>query len=99
MVEPLHVRPVLLGIDRNTLGCADCHVAVECLREDLINITLVAGDSIAVGKSNSDRRYFFDPTRRGKEGGAGIEETRPIPWGLRGRPPPTPDSRQGVSTI
>gem|GEM_PF-4494334 len=56
VVEAFHVRPVLLGIDRPALGCARCHLTVECLRQDLVEVTLVTGDSGAIGESNSDRR-------------------------------------------
>src|SRR5438309_6321563 len=51
VVEAFHVRPVLLGIDRSALSCTKCHLTIECLREDLVEITLVTGDSGAIGEA------------------------------------------------
>src|SRR5436189_152155 len=58
MVEAFHVRPVLLGIDRPVPGCTQRHLTIECLREDTVEITLVTGDSGAIGEDDSDRRDF-----------------------------------------
>src|SRR5207249_7477048 len=78
VVEAFHVRPVLLGIDRPAPGGTKCHLTVECLREDLVEITLVTGDSGAIGEGNSDGRDFRGRTWRLDECGAEIEETRPF---------------------
>src|SRR5439155_4312103 len=58
VVEAVHVRPVLLGIDRAVRGGTKCHLAVERLREDLVEITLVTGDRGAIGEGDPDRRDF-----------------------------------------
>ena len=48
VVEAFYVWPVLLGIDRPPLGCQKCHLTVQRLREDLVEIILVTGDSVVV---------------------------------------------------
>src|SRR6266481_9973281 len=85
VVETVHVRPELLGIDRPALCCTKCYLTADCLREDLIEITLVASDRGAVGEGNADRRHFRGRTRRLDEGGAEIEETWPFPRVLGSR--------------
>src|SRR5882724_2654169 len=99
MVEALHVRPVLLGIDRPALGDTKRHLAVERLREGLIEITLVTGDSRAIGEGDSDRREFHGRAHRLDEGGAEIEETRPFSRVLGRRRLPVGAVDEGVRTI
>src|SRR2546428_1332585 len=85
VVETFHVRPVLLRIDRPALSCTKSHLAVESLREDLAEITLVTSDSGAIGEGDSDRRNLRGRTHRLDEGGAEIEEARPFSRVLGGR--------------
>ena len=99
MVEAVHVRPVLLGIDHPTLSRTKCHLTVECLREDLVEITLVTGDSGAIGEGNSNRRDFRGRPRRLDEGGTEIEETRPFSRVLGGRHLPVGAIDEGIRTI
>src|SRR5947199_8234860 len=99
MVEAVHVRPVLLGIDRPTLSRTKCHLTVECLREDLVEITLVTGDSGAIREGNSNRRDFRGRPRRLDEGGTEIEETRPFSRVLGGRHLPVGAIDEGIRTI
>src|SRR6266478_8988177 len=99
VVEAFHVRPVLLGIDRLALGCAKCYLTVECFREDLVEVTLVTGDSGAIGEGNSDRRNFCGRTRRLDKGGAKIEETWPFSRVLGGRHLPIGAVDEGIRTI
>src|SRR5438034_7338951 len=68
VAKAFDVRPILFGVDRPALGCTQCRLTVECLREDLVEITLVTGDRGAVGESDSDRRHFRCRTRRLDEG-------------------------------
>src|SRR4029077_4967113 len=99
VVEAFHVRPVLLGIDRLALGCAKCYLTVECFRENLAEVTLVTGVSGAIGEGNSDRRNFCGRPRRLDEGGAKIEERRPLPPVLGGRLLPSRAVAEGIRTI
>ena len=76
-----------------------CHLTVECLREDLVEITLVTGDSGAIGEGDADRRDCRGRTRRLDEGGAEIEETRPFSRVLGGRHLPVGAVDEGIRTI
>src|SRR5258705_6386232 len=78
VVEAFHVRPVLLSIDLAVLGCTKCHVTVECLREELVEVLLVTGNSGTIGEGDSDWRHARSRTRRLNEGGTEIEEARPF---------------------
>src|SRR5262249_20336916 len=99
MLEPFHVRPVLLGIDRPALGGTKCHLTVECLREDLVEITLVTGDRGAIGEGDADRRDWRVRTHRLDEGSPEIEEMRPFSRVLGGRRLPVGGVDNGVRTV
>src|SRR5436190_1351229 len=99
MVEAFHVRPVLLGIDRPVPGCTQRHLTIECLREDTVEITLVTGDSGAIGEDDSDRRDFRGRARRFDECRAEIEEMRPFSRVLGGRRFAVGAVDEGVRTI
>src|SRR5437667_12164598 len=85
VVEALDVRPVLLAIDRPASGGAKRHLAVERLREGLVEITLLTGEGRAIGEGDSDGREFGGRAHRLDEGGVEIEETRPFSRVLGGR--------------
>src|SRR5213592_2021780 len=99
MVEAFHVRPVLLGIDRPVPGCTQRHLTIEYLREDTVEITLVTGDSGAIGEDDSDRRDFRGRARRFDECRAEIEEMRPFSRVLGGRRFAVGAVDEGVRTI
>src|SRR2546428_7724358 len=99
VVETFHVRPVLLRIDRPALSRTKSHLAVESLREDLAEITLVTGDSGAIREGDSDRRNLRGRTHRLDEGGAEIEEARPFSRVLGGRRLSVGAVDEGVRTI
>jgi hypothetical protein len=51
VVEAFHVWPVFLSVDNFTLGCTKRHLTVECLREDLVEIPLVIGETAVIRAS------------------------------------------------
>jgi len=99
VVEALHVWPVLLGIDHPALGCTKCHLTVECLREDLVEVTLGTGDSGAIRQCDSAWRDFRGWACGLDEGGTEIEEARPFSRILGGRGLPVGGVDDGVRTI
>src|SRR4030095_6436994 len=86
-------------MDRPRPGCATCYLTVECVREDLVEVTLVTGDSGAIGEGNSDPRNFCGRMRRLYKVGVEIKETRPFSRGLRGCRLPVGAVDEGIRTI
>src|SRR5712692_1591301 len=75
--EALHIRPILLEAGR--LGCCrrKCHPAAERIRQDLVQLPLLAGKGGAVRESDPDRGNLLTGAWGLNEGGASIPELPP----------------------
>src|SRR5260370_10734432 len=67
------------------LGRIKCHLTVERLGEDLVDVTLVIGGYGAVRQGNSDRRHVRADARGLAEGSPEVEEIRPFSGVFGGR--------------
>src|SRR5437016_12444827 len=88
MVEALYIRPVLLGLGRPCLavpGPIKCHLAVERLGEDLVQVTLLTGGYGAIRQGNSDRGHVRAAARRLDKRSPEVEQTWPFSGALRRR--------------
>src|SRR5437773_10896746 len=77
--EALHIRPILFEAGR--LGCCrrKCHRAAERIRQDLVELPLLAGEYRAVRESDPDRGNLLALAWGLNEGGAEVKEVRPLP--------------------
>src|SRR5919106_249000 len=82
-----------------TFGPSKCHITVERVREDLVEVTLLTGGYSAVRQGNSDRRHVCADVRRLDEGSPEVEEIRPFSGILGGRDLLIGAVHQCVSTI
>src|SRR5947208_12385835 len=60
------------------LGRIKCHLTVERLGEDLVEVALLTGGHGAVRQGNSDRRHVRADARRLDKGSPVVEESRPF---------------------
>src|SRR5215831_45214 len=81
------------------LGRIKCHLTVERLGEDLIDVALLVGGYGAFRQGNSDRRHVRIDARRLDEGSPEVEEIRPFSGVLGGRDLLIGAVHQRVSTI
>src|SRR5439155_20171099 len=58
--------------------CIKCHLTLEHLREDLVEVGLVTIDDGAVRQSDADLRRLYTGPRRVSERGAEVEQQRPL---------------------
>src|SRR5437762_11335547 len=81
------------------LGRIKCHLTVERLGEDLVEVALLTGGHGAVWQGNSDRRHVRADARRLDKGSPVVEESRPFSGVLGARDLPIEAVHQRVGTI
>jgi hypothetical protein len=99
VVEAFHVRPVLLRSDSRALSCTKYNLAIECLGEDLVEVTLVTGHAGAIGQAIRTGDTFAAARGYAMKLGTEIEQTRPFSRVLGARHLPVGAVNEGVCTI
>src|SRR2546422_10043164 len=64
------------------VGCSKCYLAVERLRDRLVEAALLTGDYGPIGQRNADRRHLRAAARWLDESGSESKEGRPFFWGF-----------------